>query len=210
VPCGWAIPQGDKEDTDKNSTTKVQVNSSWRFGVVWGHGFPFLYDTLAVGPDVGLFIGTKRKCKMLRGGTDIEIEEQYFHVPVAIKLATVDSETGVKENGVTLGYEFNILLSSKCNISGISSVTLRQFARQVEDAAKSAKLGGSIFLGGKASLFAGCYLMGQLKCPITDFLGIEKSTKNNDDVKHNLYAARILSAPLVELSLGVNIMKWLL
>jgi hypothetical protein len=207
MPYGWLLD--GKKDIGKNSTAKIQVNASWRFGVVWGYGFPFLDGTLAVGPDIGLSVSTKRKFRMVAAGVDIAVEEQYLHVPVAVKLATVDRETGVQEDGVTLGYEFNILHSSKCN-GAVRSGTVTVTPEQVEDAAKSSKLSGSIFLGGRVSLFEGCYLIGQFKVPITDFLGRAKSLKNDDEVKLGLYAARVLSTPLVELSLGVNIMKWLL
>jgi hypothetical protein len=207
MPYGWLLD--GKEYKDEGSTVKIQVNSSWRFGVVCGYGFPFLNDTLAVGPDIGLSISTKRKFRMLEGNVDVAIEEQYLHIPVAVKLATVDSETGFQEDGVTLGYEFNILRSStKWDISTRPKASI---LKKVEGIAKSlSKLSGSIFLGGKVDLFEGCYLMGQFRLPITDLAGYVKSIQNNDEVKCRFYIARCLNAPLVELSLGVNIMKWLL
>ncbi len=75
--------------------------------------------------------------------------------------------------------------------------------------AKSSKLSGSIFLGGKVDLAAGCYLMGQFKFPITDFLSLKEADQSNDDAKKALQAVRTLGSSFVELSLGLNLMKWL-
>jgi hypothetical protein len=136
------------------------------------------------------------------------VEEQYLHVPLALKLAGMDKETGVQGGGLTLGYEFRILLSSKCDppSSGLS-VKDRAMLERTKAMAKSSKLGGSIFLGGKVDLVAGCYLMAQFKFPITDFLALNGA--GQDDAKLALYGTRCLGASFVELSLGFNIMKWL-
>lgn len=166
---------------------------------------------MAIGPDTGLFIEPKRKIGLaFPCGVNMTMEEQYLHVPLALKLAGMDKETGVQEGGLTLGYEFRILLSSKCNppSSGLS-VANRAMLERTKDMAKSSKLGGSVFLGGKVDLVAGCYLMGQLKFPITDFLSLKDANQDDDDAKLALHAMRCLGTSLVELSLGFNIMKWL-
>jgi hypothetical protein len=211
VELGFGLPwaQVINEKTNKNFYIgEVRVNSmtaspNWRFGVIGGYGFPFSNDTLAVGLDVGLFLGTKRNFEIsYEFGGKLALKEQYLHIPFALKLATFDKEKGVQETGLTLGYELNVLLSSTCSLSGNYNPAFDQ----LESTAKSSKLGGSIFLGGKIDLFAGCYLMGQFKLPITDFLSFKDA---DSSVEHVLYTVRTLGTPLVELSLGFNIMKWL-
>ena len=208
APYGWAIT---KEDIKEKGLPKIEVGPNWRLGVVWGYGFPVYDDALAIGPDIGLFLGTKRKCDLaFRRGAHMTLEEQYLHVPLALKLATIDKDTGVQEGGLTLGYEFSILLSSKCH-SPSSGLSVKNNAtlERARDMAKSSKLGGSIFLGGKVDLSAGCYLMGQFKFPITDFLGFKEADQGGDEAKKALQAVRTLGSSFVELSLGFNIMKWL-
>jgi hypothetical protein len=206
APYGWAITKEDIKEKGWE-LDNIQVSPNWRFGTVWGYGFPCLDDTLAIGPDIGLFLGAKRKCGIFFPcGTNITLKEQYLHVPLALKLATFDKETGVQEGGLILGYEFNILLSSECSPSSSSlSAEHNAMLERANDIKNVSKLGGSIFLGGKIDLFAGCYFVGQFKFPITDFLGL----KEDDEVKSYFHAARIACASLAELSLGFNIMKWL-
>ena len=200
TPVGWLIDE--QEDTEGGELPKIELGPNWRFGVVWGYGFPISDNASAIGPDIGLFIETKRKIDLaFPFGANVTVEEQYLHVPLALKRAIMDKETGVQKRELTLGYEFSILLSSKCNppSSGLP----------VENRAKYSKLGGSIFFGGKVDLFAGCYLMGQFRFPITDFLRLKDAYQDGDDAKLGLYAVRFLGTSLVELSLGLNIMKWL-
>jgi hypothetical protein len=208
VPYGWLASEEDNKKLNiEGRQVNIKVNAHWRVGVVGGYGFPFLDDTLAIGLDVGLFLGNKRKFEVSyeHGKKLALLEAQYLHVPFALKLVTFDKETGVQEGGLTLGYELNILLSSKCSLSGRNNQALDQ----LESIAKSSKLGGSIFLGGKIDLVAGCYLMGQFKFPITDFLGFKDAHQNSDDAKIFLHGMRIMDASFVELGLGFNIMKWL-
>jgi hypothetical protein len=209
APYGWLINK--QEDTQGRKLPKIELGPNWRFGVVWGYGFPIFDNALAIGPDTGLFIETKRKIDFaFPCGVNMTVEEQYLHVPLALKLAGMDKETGVQEGGLTLGYEFSILLSSKCNPpAGGLSVANRAMLERTKDMAKSSKLGGSIFLGGKVDLVAGCYLMGQLKFPITYFLALKDADQDGDDAKRALHGMRLLGASLVELGLGFNIMKWL-
>jgi putative AlgH/UPF0301 family transcriptional regulator len=94
-----------------------------------------------------------------------------------------------------LGYEFSILLSSKWTSSSGISVAQRMDVERSVDIAKSYKLNGSIFLGGKVDLSAGCYL--------------KDADQHNKDSKKHLHAMRAMSTSLVELSLGFNIMQWL-
>ncbi len=212
VELGFGVPYGlsiDEKTIKEKELDNIKVNPHWRVGMIGGYGFPFLDDTLAVGLDVGLFLANKRKfeaplkeapLKCVEKAV-LELEEQYLHIPCALKLVTFDKETGVQESGLTLGYELNILLSCKSSLS---------FGRyKLESIPKSPKLGGSIFLGGKIDLVAGCYLMGQFKFPVTDFLGLKDANQNGDGAKADFHLIRCLGASFVELSLGFNIMKWL-
>jgi hypothetical protein len=199
---------GNREKVEQLSPiVMVSKNPTWRFGLIAGYGFPFVHDTLAIGLDVGLCLSATRNSTFF---VDNSLEEKYLHIPFALKLATFEKEGGVQETGLTLGYELNILLSSKRNppSSGLS-VANRAMLKRTEDMANSSKLGGSIFLGGKAELVAGCYLMGQIKFPITDFLSLKGAIQDSDYEKLHVYAARCLGSSLVELSLGFNLMKWL-
>ena len=209
MPYGWAI--SEKMRKNFGSSTKFQVSPNWRFGAVWGYGFPLPDSAVAIGPDLGLFLGTNRKLEISYYKRGVVLEERYLHIPLALQITTVDQETGVQEGGVTLGYELSILLSSKCSLSGNPPVEFQD----LEDTAKDNRLGGCIFLGGKMDLYKGFYLMSQFKFPITDFLAVKKhlgNKKNDMDTKAriSMHAIRFLNTSFVELGLGVNIMKWLL
>ena len=69
APYGWALTREDvkklgREDVKKLGLDKIEVSPNWRLGAVFGYGFPFLDDTLAIGPETGLFIGTKEKSSL--------------------------------------------------------------------------------------------------------------------------------------------------
>jgi hypothetical protein len=186
---------------------KIKVSPNWRIGVTGSYGFPVFGDALAIGPDIGLFLGTKRKFEAASKNVKEVFEERYLYIPCAFKLASFAKETGVQKRGLVLGYELNILLPSgvECSSSGIPNSGFDQ----LEGIAKSSKWGGSFFLGGRIDLIAGCYLTGQIKFPITDSLGAKAACQDGDSVKCGLYVVRALSTSFFELSLGFNIMKWL-
>lgn len=215
TPYGWLLPEDklkeikqETEQGNKKADIKLKISPNWRFGAVWGYGFPISNTALAIGPDMGLFIGTKHKCAFVVSDKKIELNEQHLYIPLAIKLATVEKETGVQKGGLALGYEWRILLSSKCNLFGNIDQSQK---KELEKLAKSTKLGGSIFLSGKVDLFKGVYCMAHFKLPITDLLAIKREVKrqNTSDSKAKWHTIRVLNSSFVELSLGVNIMKWL-
>jgi hypothetical protein len=61
APYGWALT---REDVKKLGLDKIEVSPNWRLGAVFGYGFQFLDDALAIGPETGLFIGTKEKSSL--------------------------------------------------------------------------------------------------------------------------------------------------
>jgi hypothetical protein len=157
----------------------------------------------------------KRECEASRyfacvnSNGRFSMQEHYLHVPLALKLAPFDQRTGVQESGLALGYEFRVLRSSQLSqVGGNSNPKIQSYLKETGDIAKSMKLGGSLFLEGRMDLLQGCYLAGRLKFPITDFLALNKAAKRNDDERRALHAIRVLNESLVEISIGINIMKW--
>lgn len=62
APYNWAInKEGNRAFNIGGRVDNMKVSPNWRVGVIGGYGFPFLDDTLAIGPDIGLFLGTKRR-----------------------------------------------------------------------------------------------------------------------------------------------------
>ena len=212
APYGWALKEEDLEECGEHIK---KINSNWQFGPVVGYHFPVYDKSLAIGPDIGLLMSSKRECEASRyfacinGNRRLSMQERYLHVPLALKLALFDQETGVQESGLALGYEFRVLLSSQLSrVGGNSNPEIQSYSKETGDIAKSMKLGGSLFLEGKVDLLQGCYLAGRFKFPIIDSLALKKADEGNDDKRRVLHAIRVLNESLVEISIGINIMKW--
>jgi hypothetical protein len=46
APCGWLI--NTQEYTKGRNLPKIELGPNWRFGVVWGYGFPISNNALAI------------------------------------------------------------------------------------------------------------------------------------------------------------------
>ncbi len=219
MPCGWTLKE-EHLKKQENSVKDIKISPNWQFGSVAGYHFLFGDRNLAIGPEIGLFISTVRKCEAsiylpcIGGNAVFSMQERYLHIPLALKLASFDPETGVQDSGLALGYELCILRSSQPRqVGGKANPTIQSRLKEVEDIAKSLKTRGNIFLEGRVNFLKGCYLLGRLKLPITDLLGLKEAVDrdNNDkDARTIIHTVRLCSESFVELGIGVNIMKWFL
>lgn len=221
MPYGWALKEEHLKEW-KDSVKDIKISPNWQFGSAIGYYFPFCNNALAIGPEIGLLIGTERKCEAfvylpcIRGNARFSMQERYLHIPLALKLAVFDPETGVQDSGLALGYELCIPLSSQLRqVGGNKNAAVQSRLQEIEATAKSMKRGGNLFLEGRIDIFKGCYLTGRFKLPIIGLLALKETADRNNngegrDDKTAIHAIRLLGESFVELGIGVNIMKWFL
>ncbi|MHA7877421.1 MAG: hypothetical protein ACX93T_00675 [Bacteroidota bacterium] len=231
MPYGWYVAQNIEEAFENNlriasekiraiaSThtikgVRVKFKPNWQFGVVAGYSVPFYNNILAIGPEVGLLMGTERKVEMTISDFvshyKFMVQEHYIHVPLVLKLATCASASGVaQESGLVLGYELRVLRAFQLGqVQGESFSAVQSRLAYIENIAKASRWSGSILLEGRVAIFKGCYLAGRCKLPITDLLAYKEATRRRDDAKQVIHGVRMGCETLVEISIGANIMKW--
>jgi len=215
LPYAWAIPEetGKKIKIDQTELT-FKSNPNVGLGVILGYSFPFR-NTFRLDPEIGLTYGFTRKLQVPALG--ITFEEDYLQIPVGIKFSRAYEGDFYFAHGYMLGYEFNVLLSSTYKQGGSHLQLPASFQgnKDLKEAiADLPKLSGNIFLGGYFDFPKGFYLGARFEFPIELFK--LKATQNNGETFSNtqldkkfIYPLRALNASLVEINVGVNIMKWL-
>ena len=209
LPYAWAAEKeaNKRFEIDKNDQDlDIKANSNMSLGVVLGYRF-FRNDILTLCPETGLSYGFARRFKTPT--YNITVEEKYLQIPIAIKFCRSNEEDAYPTKGFTLGYEFNVLLSSVYKQEGNypqlkpSFIGNKDLKQAIPDLPR---LSGNIFLGVAIDLPKGFYLGTKLKVPIEVF------KINNYEIdqlnKALMYPLRLLNSSFIEFNLGVNFMKW--
>ena len=180
IDFGFGLPYAwlSKQET-KYGTVTTSPNIS--LGVTLGYSFP-LVNNLKISPELGINYGFTRRFKSV---ANINLEEEYIQIPIAVKLYAFDEEGSYSANGLCLGYEFDVAISSKYKERG-------------QDIADISRPAGALFFGGTLDLPMGFYIVGKFKFPSEWFM--ERNTLN---------AVRMFSTSFVELNLGIDILKLL-
>ena len=214
---------------------------NFRFGVVLGYGFP-LNNKWKVGPEMGIHYLKKGLKAHIDGKTSIdqvtvkfngeaEFKEKYLQVPIALQFSAVDEDSFLKAWRLSLGYEFNVLLSSrfKAEAKGteVGKVTRDEAWEKDVDLKKEVsdlpKPSGSFLLGSTLDFPKGFYFAAKLKIPSALFklkellseesLSGDYSLEDLDEdnaievAKKYIPLARLVPSTVVEFNLGLDIMK---
>ena len=213
---------------------------NFRFGVVLGYGFP-LNNKWKVGPEMGIHYLKKGLKAHIDGKTstdqvtvkfngEAEFKEKYLQVPIAFQLSAVDEDSFLKAWRLSLGYEFNVLLSSRFKAEAKGSAEVAQGTRALKkdvdlkkEVSDLPKPSGSFLLGSTLDFPKGFYFAAKLKIPsallkLKELLSEESlsgdySLEDLDEdnvievAKKYLPLARLVYSTVVEFNLGLDIMK---
>ena len=217
---------------------------NFRFGVVLGYGFP-LNNKWKVGPEMGIHYLKKGLKAHIAGKTstdqatvkfngEAEFKEKYLQVPIAFQLSAVDEDSFLKAWRLSLGYEFNVLLSSRFKAEAkakgsaeVGKVTRDEAWEKDVDLKKEVsdlpKPSGSFLLGSTLDFPKGFYFAAKLKIPSALFklkellseesLSGDYSLEDLDEdnaievAKKYIPLARLVPSTVVEFNLGLDIMK---
>lgn len=185
-----------------------------RLGAVWGYNFPLGRD-FRLGPEVGLAYSMTQRFKIPLWG--VTIEEQYLKIPIGIKVGLPIQKGVLVRQSLTLGYEFDILLSSKYKQSGggklLPNVSWQGDKNLKETIPDLSKLTGSIFFDSNVDFPNGFYIMTRVRFPVVEFMAGSEKEKSGQGPSRELdsffmHLTRVFSTSLMEFNLGVDIMKW--
>ncbi|ACE06165.1 hypothetical protein Aasi_0787 [Candidatus Amoebophilus asiaticus 5a2] len=231
LEIGTGIPYAswnDKLLTTSNSSSKVssqyKVSPNMRVGGTIGYEFGRMLAGAFCkwGPEIGLSYGFTRRVRLL---DDRGLEEKYLHFPIVFKFLAFhipkfkfqeDEEyekmyySSFGNIGLSIGYEFNILLSSVYkekqstirlhpdsqlyyNSDGIKVVVPHSF--------------GSIILKVFGYVYDSVYIGTAMRIPIE--LGYQSYSPEHVTKKKIFYNARAESTSCLELYMGLNISEWL-
>ena len=167
-------------------------------GVMLGYSFP-LANALRIGPEIGCNYGFTR-CEYVGTRTttinpfkrtretlaNFSLKEHHIQIPIAAKVDAFDKEIS-SSRGLTLGYEIDIAFYT-------------QYKENKKAVSDSTQPLGSVFLGGTLDLL-GFYLVSKLKFSLEALTGVPSH--------QCLKRSRMLSSSMIEITVGVDIMKWL-
>jgi hypothetical protein len=219
IDFGFGLPTGliiKKELQEQikvgNSTTEISASPNVNLGILASYNFP-ITDTFSMGPEVGVSYGFTRRFQVKNYG--ITFEEKYINFPLYIRMTSKsESDAFLVSSSVILGYDLNLFLSSSYKHEGNHPDLKSDFQSSKDDLFKSLtglpKVSGSIVLGSELEFPKGFYISGKFKLP-TNLFTIKKEMESRSDkdtldtatVKH----IRVLTANLVELSVGLDIMR---
>ncbi|MEL7063991.1 MAG: hypothetical protein AAFP00_09655, partial [Bacteroidota bacterium] len=225
LPYLWLLPSSVTSDINEKGNSRGSVSFSagmpMSLGVTVGYGFLVNKDeskTAHFGPEMGLRYGFTRRLTVRIDDSAGHIEETYLQIPLGINLRTFNGNYWNIKSGSIIGYEFDVLLSSKLRVEG-NTTELPAWVRA--DAEKKIKeivedlpaLSGSIFVGDTIEFPKGIYLTSRLKIPMDVFslFSAEKSEDFKDSqralTKTIMHLVRAASSPFIEFCLGVDIMQ---
>jgi len=216
LPYAWILESAFEEHKSHGeSVGRCDASPNTRLGVTWGYGFPLGGD-VKLGPEVGLAYSMTKRFKFPLLG--VIIEERYLEIPIGIKVSFPTQWDAVRR-GFTLGYEFDILLSSRRQYdAGLGNQNLGASLDGDRDLRETippdlSKLTGSIFFDSTIDFPKGFYFVMRFRFPVVDLMEAfeqEDSGQNpSQDVDSTfMHVARVCSTSCVEFNLGVDIMKW--
>jgi hypothetical protein len=210
LPLLYAIPDGVKKEMNKNGTS-IAKNLNFSLGVTLGYDF-LVAKNSKIGPEIGLLYGFPRALSFERNGAKLSIEETYLQIPIGLKWCAFDDEGFYTAYGLSLGYEFRALLSSRYTQEGNSAGLPPALVGNKEELDKVIKdlatTSGSIYLGSTIDLPKGFYIVTKLKVPMELFdLDSLKNGKPDELDSPRVTAIRLFSSSLIEFNLGLDIMK---
>jgi hypothetical protein len=214
IPYAWILgSMFANYRLDGKSVGECHASPNTRLGVVSGYSFSLGRD-IKLGPEVGLAYGMTRKFKLPLLG--LTIEERYLEIPIGIKVS-FPTQLGTVRQGLTLGYEFDILLSSRM-YAGLDNQRPGASSRYSEDLKETipdlSKLTGSIFLDSTIDFPKGfCFIM-RVKFPASEFLRALEKKDNDQNSSQDvdslcMHLARIFCTSWIEFNLSVDFIKWL-
>ena len=186
------------------------VVPDFRFGVVFGYGFP-LNNKWKVGPEIGvncsftkdLQAKGKAAVKIRNKGehtrpfiTKVKFKEKRINIPIALQFSAVNENSFLKAKRFSLGYEFSILLSSNLSFSVLGDfndeeVKPRYWTMFLDVTISPKKMGfplptGNFFLEGTLDFPKGFYMAAKLRVPKNLF----KLKKHLEALKQKISAFR--------------------
>ena len=193
LPYKWCV-----SSANGLALTAFSASPNISLGGIVGYNF-YAHNGVKLGHEVGLTYGFTRRLNKI--DKNKHIAEKYLQIPIAIKYASLD--TNLMAYGLMLGYELQVLLSSYRQRD-----TLENLKKCIVD---FSTLSGSIFGGGTIDFPQGYYLVIKLKIPIEIFKRDAWRTPSMCEPinQAQMYTFRGWTASLLELSLGVDMMKWL-
>ena len=210
IPYAWILGSM-LSDTPINGVKLggISANPNVRLGLICGYNLP-IGGRSTIGPEVGLGYNMTRKIKLPKWG--VSIQEHYLKIPIGLKL-TFPKKDDVVISGMVIGYEFDVLLSSKLEYSKSDSEVLppssfRKDRDLVEDILDLPGVTGSIFIDSTLDIPNGLYLVFRTRFPLQDLMGMmehEKAIKGLD--KGFMHVARMNNTSWIEITLGFDIMK---
>lgn len=208
TPYGWANSKVTKRMVD------IEASPNTSLGIGLGYNF-YLYNGIFnsifnLRPETGLSYGFTRRIKLDK---KVTIEEKYLQIPIAITWCGLDDEDlFCRVCGFTLGYEFNVLLSSTykqegnaCHVGGIFLEESKELKQAIPNVPSPL---GSIFFGTVMEFQKGFYLTVNFNVPI-ELIKVLKDNNNQSSEELFTYAFRALNSSCVRFHLGVDIMRWL-
>ena len=212
IDFGWGFPYEWAQND--NSSSKWGARYNLNTGIRLGYDFEWItiYRSYKFGPEIGINYGFTRA---LEFSEKESLREKYLNFPVTFKCIRYIEEEGLSGKdyfgmGLSLGYEFNFLLSSVYNKKK-DTVDLLSSSQPPKDSRGFTldvpRLTGSIIADGIIYINS-IYLGVKVRVP-KELLG-----KKGLGSEHSLSAefirkSRIKTASLMEFYIGINIIKCL-
>jgi hypothetical protein len=190
----------NKTYTHYNWTTgkpegKVNIAPNIRLGLVLGYDFIF-NESYKVGPEIGLLYGFTRRIQIpppYPYYVGYTIEERYLEVPITLLYGRAYYDDGTYSSlGYSLGYQLDVLLSSYCVTASGKEIDMKEFMPNLST------MRGSLLLAGHLALGVFCLEL-KFKFP---------SKISGETHLQYMHKLRTLATTIVELGLGIDIMKW--
>ena len=209
IDFGFGMPY--EWGTKKSNSSKYEASGNISLGVNLGYDFHLstLYKNFKLGPEIGLIYGFTRK---LQVSNHVSLAEKYLYLPISFYLFEENriGENGYFALGGSVGYEFNILLSS-IYINKKGENKLYPASQPVKDAEgytlEIPNISGSIIANLTSYFSHSIYLGMKFRVPIEALQ--EKGTDSFNLSEEFLRSSRVKTNSIVEFYLGVDIMKWL-
>lgn len=209
IDFGFGVPYewGEKKATSSKHETSGNIS----LGLNWSYDFHWntLYKNFKLGPEVGLVYGFTRKLQVSKHES---LREKYLYVPISFRFFEEEriGENGYFALGGSLGYEFNILLSS-IYTDKKGETKLYPTSQPVKDAEgytlEIPHISGSIIANLTSYFSQSIYLGMKFRVPIEALK--EKGIGSFGLSEEFLRDSRIKTNSVVELYLGVDIIQWL-
>lgn len=198
-------------DRDSFKVIFSQTNFNYGITISGGYNFP-IAGNKKLGFEVGIGYGFPKLLRL--PGTGITFKENHLKVPILMTVLETYQKSFYFAQSLLLGYEFEIILSSKYEQSG-DFPTLHASLKGNKDIQKYitdfSRLSGRFLLGTRFDFPKGIYIRINAVFPIETFKIIFGQFDKKEDQLNSYFINRIrqASTSLLTLNIGVNIIDWL-